>query len=105
MIFANDVLEVDDVLVLEPGQDLDLPQRPLAVGLVLERHHLLDGHLLASDAVDGRDHHTVRALAQKLERMVAGTNLKQIEKKSSKVPLKEGQYMYQFIQLLINKLH
>ena len=33
----QDVPDVDDVLVLEPVEDLDLPQRPLAVGLMLKR--------------------------------------------------------------------
>ena len=32
----EDVPDVDDVLVAEAGEDLDLPERALAVGLVLE---------------------------------------------------------------------
>lgn len=39
-VLADDVLEVDDVLVLETGQDLDLAQRTLAVRLVFEWDNL-----------------------------------------------------------------
>lgn len=35
-VLADDVLEVDDVLVLEAGQHLHLAQRALAVGLKKE---------------------------------------------------------------------
>ena len=44
-ILANDVLEVNDVLVPERGEDLDLPQGALAIGLVFEWRHLLDSNL------------------------------------------------------------
>ena len=44
-ILAYDVLEVNDVLVPERGEDLDLPQGALAIGLVFEWRHLLDSNL------------------------------------------------------------
>lgn len=39
--------------MLESGQDLDLPQSPLAESLMLERGDLLDRHALASQSVQG----------------------------------------------------
>ena len=74
-VLANDVLEVNDVFVLESGEHLDLPQSPLTVGLVLKWHHLLDGHFHARDGVNGGDDHTVRALAQEFQGVIARTNL------------------------------
>ena len=52
---SQDVVDADDVLMAEPQQDLDLPQRALAVRLVLERADLLDGrahlvHVIKSGA-------------------------------------------------------
>ncbi len=44
--------------------------------LMLERHHLLDGHLVARHGVGGGDDHAVGALAEELQVVVAGTNLK-----------------------------
>lgn len=38
----------------EPGQDLDLSQCSLAVGLMLERRDLLDSHLRVGLLVHGR---------------------------------------------------
>ena len=61
--------------MLEPGEDLDLAEGALAEDLVLEGHHLLDGHLLARDGVGGRDHDAVSALAKELELAVPGANL------------------------------
>ena len=39
-VLADDVLEVYDVFVLEPGQNLHLSQGPLTIGLVLKGNHL-----------------------------------------------------------------
>lgn len=50
----QDVVDVDDVLVAEAQQDLDFPQRALAVGLVLERADLLDGDALVLGVIQGR---------------------------------------------------
>lgn len=47
----QDVVDADDVLVVEAEQDLDLPQRALAVGLVLEGADFLDGDALAGHVV------------------------------------------------------
>ena len=47
----------------------------LAVGLVLEGGDLLDGDLLLVETVPGLDHGAVRALAQELGRLVAGSDL------------------------------
>lgn len=47
--------------------------------LVLEWRDLLDGDLVAGDGVLGRRHHAVRALAQELKAVVAGTDLEYIE--------------------------
>uniref|UniRef100_A0A0K8RI04 Putative mitogen-activated protein kinase n=1 Tax=Ixodes ricinus TaxID=34613 RepID=A0A0K8RI04_IXORI len=41
----DDVSDVYNIFVLKPCEDLDLPQCPLAVGLVLEWGNLLDGLL------------------------------------------------------------
>lgn len=50
----QNVIDADDVLVAEAQQDLDFPQRALAVGLVLERADLLDGHALVRCVIQGR---------------------------------------------------
>lgn len=50
----QDVVDADDVLVAEAQQDLDFPQRALAVGLVLERADLLDGDALVRRVIQGR---------------------------------------------------
>lgn len=47
----QDVVDADDVLVVEAQQDLDLPQRALAVRLVLEGADLLDGDALAGHVI------------------------------------------------------
>ena len=41
---ASKTLSTSHILVSESGEDLDLPQGALAVGLVLKRTDLLDGH-------------------------------------------------------------
>lgn len=50
----QDVFDPDDVLVAETQQDLDLPQRALAVRLVLKRADFLDGHATELKVVRGR---------------------------------------------------
>ena len=50
----EDVVDADDVFVVEAEQDLDLPQRALAVRLVLKRADLLDGHAAVRHVVQGR---------------------------------------------------
>lgn len=54
MLRPQNVVDVDDVLVAEAQQDLDFPQRALAVGLVLERADLLDGDALVLGVIQGR---------------------------------------------------
>lgn len=54
MLRPQDVVDADDVLVVEAQQYLDFPQRALAVGLVLERADLLDGHALVRRVIQGR---------------------------------------------------
>ena len=39
--------------MLQPVEDLDLPERSLAVGLVLEGRDLLDGHLFVPEGDEG----------------------------------------------------
>ena len=64
---TEDVADVDDVLVLEPVEDLDLPERSLAVGLVLEWADLLDRDLGLGLHVHGGHDHAVGALPDVLE--------------------------------------
>lgn len=47
----QDVVDADDVLVVEAEQDLDLPQRALAVRLVLEGADFLDGDALVGHVI------------------------------------------------------
>lgn len=54
MARPQDVFDPDDVLVVETQQDLDFPQRALAVRLVLERADFLDGHTTELKVVRGR---------------------------------------------------
>lgn len=54
MLRPQNVVDPDDVLVAEAQQDLDFPQRTLAVGLVLERADLLDGDALVRRVIQGR---------------------------------------------------
>lgn len=50
---TDDVVDADDVLMFEAQQYLDLPQGSLAVGLVLKRADLLDGHTDVAVVVEG----------------------------------------------------
>lgn len=50
----QDVVDADDVLVVKAQQDLDLPQRALAVRLVLEGADFLDGDALAGHVIQRR---------------------------------------------------
>lgn len=50
----QNVVDADDVLVVEAQQDLDFPQRALAIGLVLEWADLLDGDALVGRVIQGR---------------------------------------------------
>ena len=63
----EDVPDIDDVLVLEPVEDLDFPQSSLAVSLVLEGADLLDGDLALGLHVHGGHDHAVSALPDVLE--------------------------------------
>lgn len=54
MLRPQNVVDADDVLVAEAQQDLDFPQRALAVRLVLEGADLLDGDALARRVIQGR---------------------------------------------------
>lgn len=47
----QDVVDADDVLMVEAEQDLDLPQRALAVRLVLEGADFLDGDALVGHVI------------------------------------------------------
>lgn len=47
----ENVVDADDILMVETQQDLDFPQRALAVRLVLERADFLDGDALVSHVV------------------------------------------------------
>lgn len=64
---SEDVPDIDDILVLEPVEDLDFPQSSLAVSLVLEGADLLDGDLALSLDVHGGHHHAVGSLPDILE--------------------------------------
>ena len=48
------------IFMFETVEDLDLPQCPLAVGLVLKRSYLFDGHLLFRRIVQRRAACTVQ---------------------------------------------
>ena len=63
----EDVPDIDDVLVLEPVEDLDFPQSSLAVSLVLEGADLLDRDLGLGLHVHGGHDHAVGALPDVLE--------------------------------------
>ena len=73
---ADAHLDADDVLVVEVAQNLDLAQRALRVGQVLEGLvDLLDRHLLARRVVHRAAHHTVRPVADRLEQRVAALHV------------------------------
>ena len=61
------VPNVDGVLVLDPVQDLNFSQCPLAVSLMLTRADLLNGHFGLTDHVHGRHHHPVGPLPYVLD--------------------------------------
>ena len=65
--WTEDVTDIDDVLVLKPVQDFDLPECSLAVSLMLERANLLDGDLGLSLDVHGGHDHAVGALPDILQ--------------------------------------
>ena len=72
---AQNVPDVDHVLMIESGQDFDLPQGTLAVRLVLKGRNLLDGHFgVGVLLVFGRHHHAVCTLADVVQIVVAGTH-------------------------------
>ena len=64
---SEDVSDIDDVLVLEPVEDLDFSQSSLAVSLVLEGADLLDGDLALGLHVHGGHDHAVGSLPDVLE--------------------------------------
>ena len=65
--WTENISDVYDIFMLEPVQDLDLPEGSLAVSLVLERADLLDGDLALSLDVHGGHDHAVCALPDVLE--------------------------------------
>ena len=72
---SQNVPDVDHILMIESGQDFDLPQRSLAVRLVLKGRNLLDGHFgVGVLLVFGRHHHAVCTLADVVQIVVAGTH-------------------------------
>jgi hypothetical protein len=62
--------------------------------LVFEGRDLLDGDSLACDGVRGGGHDAVGALAQKIEIVVAGTDLKQYDNEKLAVHLTNAFYEY-----------
>ena len=42
---SQDISDINDIFMVKPVKDLDLPQGPLAVGLMFERTYLLDCYL------------------------------------------------------------
>lgn len=54
LLCPDDVVDADDVLMVETQQDLDFPQRALAVRLVLEWADFLDGYALVCQVVQSR---------------------------------------------------
>ena len=75
---ADDVLNVDDILVFESGENLHFAQRPLAEALVLEGRELLDRHALAGETIVPGDDHAVRSFANVLQIGVARTDFEQL---------------------------
>ena len=65
--WTEDVADIDDILVLEPVEDLDLPEGSLAVSLMLKRADLLDGNLALSLDIQSGHNHPVGALPDVLE--------------------------------------
>ena len=75
---ADDVLNIDDILVFESGENLHFAQRPLAEALMFERRELLDRHALAGEAIESGDDHAVRSFANVLQIGVPWTDLEQL---------------------------
>lgn len=50
----ENIVDADDVLMVETQQDLDFPQRALAIRLVLEGADFLDGYALVRHVVQSR---------------------------------------------------
>lgn len=50
----ENVVDADDILMVETQQDLDFPQRALAIRLMLKRADFLDGYALACHVVHSR---------------------------------------------------
>ena len=73
---ADAHLDADDVLVVEVAQNLDLAQRALRVGQVLEGLvDLLDRHLFAGLVVECRANHAVRTMPNGLDERVAAVDV------------------------------
>lgn len=70
--------DIDDVFMLEPVEDLDFAQRPLAVGLMFERGDFLDGEFLLRDNVKGSHHHSIRAFPDKLQINIAWSHIENL---------------------------
>jgi hypothetical protein len=74
---AQDVHDVDDVVVAELAQQLDLSQDALGVYEVVKGvRHLLDGHLLLGLCVESADDHAVRAVPNRPQKLVLQIQLK-----------------------------
>ena len=65
--WTEDVADIDDILVLEPVEDLDLPEGSLAVSLMFKWADLLDGYLALSLDIQSGHNHPVGALPDVLE--------------------------------------
>ena len=64
-------LDADDILVVEMAEDLDLAERALRVGQVLERLvNLLDRDLLAGEVVERGADDAIGAVADRLDQRV-----------------------------------
>lgn len=50
----ENVVDADDILMVETQQDLDFPQRALAIRLMLKWADFLDGYALVRQVVQGR---------------------------------------------------
>ena len=50
---SQDVSDVNDVLMVESGQDLDLPERSLTISLMFERRYLLNRNFGLSLVIKG----------------------------------------------------
>jgi hypothetical protein len=81
-------LDADHILVVEVAEDLDLAQRALRVGQVVEGLvDLFYGHLLTSEVVKGRADHAVRAVADGLDERVARVHVEPTARHHERVDL------------------